>query len=191
MLRELGGPAPDPGDWLAVARWRRAERERLRAERLALSVEASPIIAETLASHLEAFEAPRLGDLAGRVVSGYWPIKGEFGLRPWMTNLHARGAVLALPVVGTPGSSLAFRRWLPGMTMERGHWNIPVPPTTGENLVPEVWLAPLGGWDSEGYRLGYGGGYFDRTLGALAPRPFVIGASVSRISAHEAERAVL
>ncbi len=61
------------------------------------------------------------------------------------------------------------------MRMERGHWGIPVPPATSERLAPEICLAPLVGWDAEGYRLGYGGGYFDRTLAALAPRPFVVG----------------
>ncbi len=142
---------------------------------MALSVEARRLKAEALAGHLETFVGSRLGDPSGLVISGYWPIKGEPDLRPWMTRLHEQGAVLALPVVEVPGTPLVFRRWLPGMAMERGHWNIPVPPTSSERLTPRVSLAPLVGWDAEGYRLGYGGGYFDRTLAALVPRPFVIG----------------
>lgn len=59
--------------------------------------------------------------------------------------------------------------------MVRGDWNIPVPPPESEVVTPDVALAPLVGWDRAGYRLGYGGGYFDRTLAHLAPRPFVIG----------------
>jgi 5,10-methenyltetrahydrofolate synthetase len=59
--------------------------------------------------------------------------------------------------------------------MVRGDWDIPVPPTDAERLVPAISLAPVVGWDSTGYRLGYGGGYFDRTLASLAPRPFAIG----------------
>jgi 5,10-methenyltetrahydrofolate synthetase len=59
--------------------------------------------------------------------------------------------------------------------MERGHWNITVPAADAARLIPEITLAPLVGWDPGGYRLGYGGGYFDRTLAALAPRPYVIG----------------
>jgi 5,10-methenyltetrahydrofolate synthetase len=114
-------------------------------------------------------------DLAGRVISCYWPIKGELDLRPWMTGLHEQRAVVALPVVERLGEPLDFRRWAPGVTMERGHWNIPVPPATAERLRPEICLAPLVGWDDEGYRLGYGGGYFDRTLAALPTRPLVIG----------------
>ncbi len=95
-----------------------------------------------------------------------------------MTSLHEQGAVLALPIVETPGTLLTFRRWSPGMKMERGHWGIPVPPESSERLTPEICLAPLVGWDAEGYRLGYGGGYFDRMLAALAPRPFVVGVGV-------------
>jgi 5-formyltetrahydrofolate cyclo-ligase len=87
-------------------------------------------------------------------VSGYWPIKGGLDLRPWMTHLHEQGSVLALPVVETPGTPLAFRRWSHGIKMERGHWGIPVPPATSERLAPDICLAPLVGWDAEGYRLG-------------------------------------
>ena len=135
--------AVDPGQARDVARWRRAERERLRAERMTLRVEARAEIAAALAGHLDAFVDAHVGDVAGRSVSGYWPIKGEPDLRPWLTKLHDRGADTALPVVETPGTPLA--------------------------------LAPLVGWDGDGYRPGYGGGYFDRTLAALTPRPIVIG----------------
>jgi 5-formyltetrahydrofolate cyclo-ligase len=91
FLGELSGPAPDPQDWPAVARWRRADRGRLQAERLALGVEVRGVKAESLAAHLETFVASRLSVLAGRVVSGYWPIKGELDPRPWMTTLHEQG----------------------------------------------------------------------------------------------------
>ena len=166
---------PDAQDWPAVARWRQAERERLRSERLMLSVEARQETAEALARHLTTLLAEHCGDVRGRVLSGYWPIKGELDLRPWMTTLHAKGAVLALPVVETPRAPLTFRRWEPGMRMERGHWGIPVPSEASQRLTPEICLAPLVGWDSAGYRLGYGGGYFDRTLASLTPKPLVIG----------------
>ncbi|EYD77435.1 5-formyltetrahydrofolate cyclo-ligase [Rubellimicrobium mesophilum DSM 19309] len=181
----LGEPTdPDPRDPQAVALWRRGERARLRAERMALSVEVRQAKAEALTRHLDTFVASRLGDLTGRVVSGYWPIKGELDLRPWMTALHERGAMLALPVVEVPGTPLIFRRWSPGLKMERGHWGIPVPPAESLQMTPEVSLAPVMGWDGEGYRLGYGGGYFDRTLASLSPVPLAIGVGVqaARIS---------
>jgi 5-formyltetrahydrofolate cyclo-ligase len=175
LLGEQAPPGPDPQDPGAVAEWRRQERERLRAERLALGVEARRVMAEALARHLDAYLASCVGDVAGRVVWGYWPIKGELDLRPWLTALHGRGAVLALPVVETPKAPLVFRRWSPGARLERGHWGIPVPPPDSERLVPAIALAPPVGWDAEGYRLGYGGGYFDRTLAALEPGLLAIG----------------
>ena len=160
---------------LDVARWRSAERVRLRALRQEMSVAARGDWAAALMRHLAAGLPGWLGDPRGRVISGYWPIKGEADLRPWLIALHAAGAQVALPVVVTRGAPLVFRRWEPGMAMERGNWNIPVPPASADELVPELALAPLVGWDGAGYRLGYGGGYFDRTLAALSPRPFVVG----------------
>lgn len=64
--------------------------------------------------------------------------------------------------------------------MVRGDWNIPVPPPDAPPVTPEIALAPLVGWDAGGYRLGYGGGYFDRTLAALSPRPFTIGVGLQK-----------
>jgi 5,10-methenyltetrahydrofolate synthetase len=160
----------DPEQARDVARWRKAERERLRAERMALSVSARADWAQALIRHLDTL----VGDPAGKVISGYWPIKGEADLRPWLTSLHERGAEVALPVVVERAAPLHFRRWHPGMAMERGNWNIPVPPESAGELRPGIALAPLVGWDRAGYRLGYGGGYFDRTLAALQPRPYVI-----------------
>lgn len=167
--------AVDPQQALDVARWRSAERKRLRAARLDLTADARAAAAQAIATHLDALIAKCVGDPSGCVVSGYWPIKAEPDLRFWMESLDARGARMALPVVEIPATPLVFRAWHPGMRMERGHWNISVPPEDAPRLVPEVALAPLVGWDGAGYRLGYGGGYFDRTLAALAPKPLVIG----------------
>ncbi len=161
----------DPEQARDVARWRTAERIRLRSERMALSVVARTEWAAALMSHLAAL----VGSPKGKVVSGYWPIKGEADLRPWLASLHQNGVAVALPVVVERGAPLQFRLWTPGMAMERGNWNIPVPPATAPVLYPDVALAPLVGWDRAGFRLGYGGGYFDRTLASLSPRPTVLG----------------
>lgn len=128
-----------------------------------------------LSDALDALLAERGWEAPGRSVSGYWPIRSEPDLRGWLGRLHAAGAVVALPVVETKAAPLVFRRWQPGMRMVRGHWNIPVPPADAASVTPEVVLAPLVGWDDAGYRLGFGGGYFDRTLAALSTRPFVVG----------------
>lgn len=176
----------DPQQPADVARWRTAERKRLRAARLELTAEARMAAAQAIARHVDTLIAKHLGDPSGHVVSGYWPIKAEPDLRFWMESLHARGARMTLPVVEVPMTPLVFMAWHPGTQMERGHWNIPVPPADAARLVPEVALAPLVGWVGTGYRLGYGGGYFDRTLAALLPKPFVIG-----VGLHSAKLATI
>ena len=163
-----------------VARWRKAERKRLRNERAVLSVAERARVAEALAEHLGALVSEQWETVAGQVLSGYWPIKGESDLRGWLAAQHEAGAVTALPVVETKAAPLVFRAWSPRTKMVRGDWNIPVPRPEAERVVPAIALAPLVGWDAAGYRLGYGGGYFDRTLAALSPRPFTIGVGLQQ-----------
>ncbi|MFV0301147.1 MAG: 5-formyltetrahydrofolate cyclo-ligase [Paracoccus sp. (in: a-proteobacteria)] len=167
--------AVDPAQARDVARWRKAERDRLRAERLALPVAQRGEIGEALAGHLEQVLKQRFGGAQGRVFSAYWPIKGEPDLRPLMARLHRAGVIVALPLVETKASPLTFRHWTPETRMVRGDWNIPVPSPEAPVVIPDITLAPLVGWTVDGFRLGYGGGYFDRTLAALKPRPFTIG----------------
>lgn len=175
MAADFAPDGPDPQQALDVARWRRAERLRLRAERDALAVAARAAAGQAISRHLRALLAERFGEARGMVLSAYWPIKGEPDLRPLLADLHAAGRVIALPVVEVKASPLVFRRWHPGQPLIRGHWNIPVPPPSADSVIPTVALAPLVGWDGAGFRLGYGGGYFDRTLASLTPRPFTIG----------------
>lgn len=172
----------DPQQALEVARWRRAERARLLATRQATPVAELRAVSEALARHLAPVIAARLG--GGGVLSGYWPIRGEPDLRPLLAALHRAGATIALPLVETRAAPLAFRRWTPETRMVRGDWGIPVPPPGADRLVPDIALAPLVGWAQAeagpgGWRLGYGGGYFDRTLAAAAPRPFAIGTGLA------------
>ncbi len=165
----------DPEQARDVARWRRGERTRLRAARQALSVDARAAVGQAIIDHLRDLLQTRLNGAKGQIFSAYWPIKGEPDLRPLMHELHAAGVTIALPIVETKAAPLVFRRWTPDTKMVRGDWNIPVPPPEADALVPDITLAPLMGWDDLGYRLGYGGGYFDRTLAALSPRPATIG----------------
>lgn len=167
--------AVDPQQARDVARWRRAARSRLRAARLALSVADRKAAGAALTGHLQQLLQGRFGGARGLVISAYWPIKGEPDLRTLMSELHGDGVIIALPVVETRAAPLTFRRWTPDTRMVRGDWNIPVPPPNAPVLTPDIALAPLLGWTAEGYRLGYGGGYFDRTLAALNPKPLVIG----------------
>lgn len=165
----------DPQQARDVARWRRAERHRLRDLRAAMPLAKRQSVAQSIACHLDALLAARFGAVDGLTIAGYWPIKAEPDLRFWLADLHQRGASVVLPVVETERAPLVFRHWEPGMRLQLGHWRIPVPPPEAGSATPDIALAPLVGWDDEGYRLGYGGGYFDRTLAALSPRPFVIG----------------
>jgi 5-formyltetrahydrofolate cyclo-ligase len=167
--------AVDPERARDVARWRKAERARLLAERKRLPVAARPAIEVALRAHVAQLLAERFDGARGLVVSGYWPIRGEPDLRPLMSELHEAGVTVALPAVETRAAPLTFRRWTTRTRMVRGDWNIPVPPPDAAGLDPDIVLAPLVGWTVEGYRLGYGGGYFDRTLAARHPRPFAIG----------------
>lgn len=165
----VGGQPVDPETARDVARFRKAERERLIAERLAVPVAERSALAEEIAAVLDEVIAP--GD--GTIVSLYWPFRGELDLRGWMTRAHDRGARIALPVVVEKAHPLIFREWAPGCRMERGVWNIPIP-ADGAELTPNVVISPLVG-TADCYRLGYGGGFYDRTLAAAAPRPLVIG----------------
>jgi 5,10-methenyltetrahydrofolate synthetase len=153
-----------------VLRWRKAERERLIEARLAIPVAERQSHSLEIAALLDR----ELGDLSGRTVSAYWPIRGEPDLRPWLERVSARGGICALPVVIEPRAPLVFRSWHPGARMERGFWNIPVP-ADGAEVTPDIVIAPFVGFDGHCYRLGYGGGYFDRTLAARPVKPRVAG----------------
>ena len=170
----------DPQQAGDVARWRKAERTRLRNQRMALSVAERKHVGEMLAAHLRQILHARQESARGLVFSAYWPIKGEPDLRPLMKELHEEGVTVALPLVETRAAPLTFRRWTPETKMVRGDWGIPVPPPDAAQVIPAITLAPLVGWTGDGYRLGYGGGYFDRTLAAMRPRPVTIGIGYER-----------
>src|SRR5690606_34513324 len=107
-----------------------------------------------------------IGSFVGCVIGIYWPFRGEPDLREWASSAVDRGARLALPVVVARGKPLEFRSWSPGEKLEKGVWNIPVP-AAGEVVLPHVVVAPVVGYDDANYRLGYGGGFYDRTLAAM------------------------
>lgn len=163
--------AADPQQRADVMRWRKAERERLIATRVALPAAERQEYGTRIAAVLE--EA--MGAFAGLTVSAYWPFRGEPDLRPLLARIAERGGRTALPVVVERRAPLIFRAWRKGDPLERGIWNIPVPAESAPTLLPDVVIAPLVGFDPAGYRLGYGGGFFDRTLASLPKRPRVFG----------------
>lgn len=153
-----------------VMAWRKAERQRLIAARLAESAETRAAWSERIAAALSDL----VGAVEGLVISAYWPFRGEPDLRPWMARMTEAGATCALPVVEEKGRPLSFRSWRDGEALARGVWNIPIP-AAGRPVIPDISIAPVVGYDPQSYRLGYGGGFFDRTLAALSPRPRVYG----------------
>lgn len=170
--------AVDPGQARDVARWRRAERTRLAGLRDGLGQAMRALVSVMVGEHLGRVIAER-GTGQGLVLSGYWPIKGEPDLRSRLTELHRAGVTIALPVVETRAAPLVFRRWTPGSKLVRGDWNIRVPPSDADVLTPDIALAPCLGWTDGCYRLGWGGGYFDRTLAVLTPPPVTIGIALA------------
>ncbi len=153
-----------------VAQWRKEKRAELIATRMALPVEERTRVAAEVAAQLDQL-IPSSRDT---MVSVYWPFRGELDLRDWMRSAVARGLRMALPVVVEKGQPLIFREWVPGARLTRGVWNIPIP-ADGPEVIPDVLIAPFVGFDPQRYRLGYGGGFFDRTLAALKTPRRVIG----------------
>jgi 5-formyltetrahydrofolate cyclo-ligase len=100
------------------------------------------------------------------IVGFYWPFQGEFDARPFVTDLRRRGVRAVLTAVVAKSQPLEFREWWPGVAMANGVYDLPVPDGTFV-FTPDALLIPALGVGSNGYRLGYGGGYFDRTLAAM------------------------
>ncbi len=121
-----------------------------------------------------------IGKAAGQTVSAYSAFRGEPVLRELLKEIVARGGRTALPVVVARGEPLVFRAWAPGDPTVPGVWNIPVPPGDAPIVLPDVVIAPVVGFDTACFRLGYGGGFFDRTLASFAKRPRIFGVGYSQ-----------
>jgi len=156
--------APDPGVFRAALR-----REKL-AARLALDPAAHAALSAGLEQHLAALLLP----LAPQTLAFCAPVRGEFDARPLAARLIEQGWHTAMPVVTTVDAPMSFRAWTPSSAMGADRYGIPIP-ADGAALIPDIVLLPLVAFDARGFRLGYGGGYFDRTLAAMVPRPKAIG----------------
>lgn len=157
-------------DWASVRTWRVATRKDLIAKRSSVPLQERRSVQKATSDQIRS-NFPELNDA---VVGFYWPIKGEVDLRPLLQDLLKEGAEAALPVVVEKDQPLEFWQWHTEMKMSRGLGNIPVP-SERRPLLPTVLLIPLLGFDTSGHRLGYGGGYYDRTLAAFRLKPMTIG----------------
>lgn len=152
-----------------IRQWRKARRGELLARRVAVPSTQHRQWNEAMTQRLlEGFPL-----LKGMTIGFYWPINGEFDPRFAIRVLRESGATAALPVVVQKAAPLQFRAWWPGAPVTRGVYDLPVPDGTPV-VVPDALLIPPVGFDAQGYRLGYGGGYFDRTLAAMTPQPLKI-----------------
>lgn len=172
LYRDLA--APGDGSWADVNRWRKAERERLLALRAALDADQREAELARVCQQLDAL----LQSSGVTVLGAYWPMHGEPDLRRWMAKQADSGLTIALPVIRSVNQPLQYSRWHPRCAMRRGRWGIAEP--AEDNWVqPPLVLAPLVGADQQRHRLGFGGGYFDRSLAAASPRRQAIGVGFS------------
>jgi len=139
-------------------------KARLRVEMLAARRGCDPALGVQLAAHVLAHAAP----LPGQAVGGFWPVGQEIDIRPLLHALADRGHPVLLPVTPPRGQPLSFARWRPGDALVPERFGTVRP--VGEPGLPDVLLVPLLAWDGQGRRLGYGGGYYDRTLAGLPGR---------------------
>lgn len=146
-------PDPDKASLRAEARARRGRAFALFGPRI------GPVLR---ANFMQAFSLP-----PDATVGGYHAIGEEADIDPLLTALHQRGHATGLPRVAAPGAPLAFHAWAPGDDLVRGYRDIPEPAPETAPIEPHVLLVPMLAYDATGHRLGYGGGFYDRTLEAL------------------------
>jgi 5-formyltetrahydrofolate cyclo-ligase len=147
-------PSPDP---LKAALRRHALARR----------EALPASVRQAAGIAVAERGLPVAILPGTVVSGFSPVKSEISPLPLMRRLADAGTALALPVIAGRGKPLTMRAWSLGAPLVPGVWGIREPAADAPEVFPDVIIVPLLAFDSRGYRLGYGGGYYDRTIARL------------------------
>lgn len=154
---------------------KRQLREEMLARRGALAEQQRAAAAQALVATFRR-EQPFV---SGGVVSVFWPIKDEIDVRPLMDALYAAGSQLALPVVQGRGKPLLFRSWQPGEALEAGVFGTLQPAAQRAACEPDALIVPLLACDTDGWRLGYGGGFYDRTLRGLRARRSVVAVGVA------------
>lgn len=159
-----------PLSWDHIKKWRKEQRNALLERR----IEASRESKKTWTAAVERYVREILGRMKPQTLGFYLPFKHEVDARPLVRELMEKGWSAGLPVVIDKKGPLEFRAWRHGILMTPGVYDIPVP-AERKIVKPSVLLVPLVGFDGANYRLGYGGGYYDRTISTMLPRPTTIG----------------
>lgn len=162
------------GDLMDIAEVKRQARSAASKRR----AEAHAVLKDKAGMMMAERGLPDIG-LAGGTVSGFIPYKSEITTIPMLERLHAQGWRTCLPIVIGMEEPLLFRAWVPGEPLVPGAWDIPVPLETSSEAVPDVLLVPLLAFDRRGFRLGYGGGFYDRTLEKLRAIKRVVAIGVA------------
>jgi 5-formyltetrahydrofolate cyclo-ligase len=152
-----------------------ALRARMRTWRAGLAADAVAKAANAVTTLGLEFLAPHQGG----VVSGFASLPDEFRVWPLLRRLHAEGIPLAMPMMQGKGKPLLFRAWAPGDAMDSGVWGIAEPKPDKPAVDPDILLIPLLAFDAAGWRLGYGGGYYDRTLHVLRSRKRIVAIGIA------------
>lgn len=152
-------------------------KKQARAEASKRRAAAHAALKDTAGTTLAARGLPFAGEPG--IVSGFMPYKSEITTVPLLNRLRRDGWQTCLPVVVAAGEPLVFRAWNPGEALVPGVWGIPAPPPSAAEVLPDVLLVPLLAFDRAGYRLGYGGGFYDRTLAKLRAIKEVVAVGVA------------
>lgn len=164
---------PEQPDWVG---WRQKQRQQL--IKLRQSLTGDRRLAAELQIHDRLLSI--LSPLPAGIISFYMPIRGEINCQPLIENLLILGWQATLPKIIAKDTALQFRQWTPDSDMQPEIWQIPVPQNTPE-LVPDVLLIPLVGFDQYRHRLGNGGGFYDRSLATIQPKPLAIGVGLESL----------
>lgn len=155
------------------------QKKLMRAEARARRAEAHSRQSGAPERALQHFQ-DAIGFAQDAVVSGYLPVDDEFDVVPFLAAANHHSCGTGLPFVPGKGEPLVFRAWSPGDPLVDGALNIPVPPDDAPVVVPTLLLVPMLAFDAVGYRLGYGGGFYDRTLSLLkASNPSTLAVGVA------------